>query len=310
MYSPPWFLFNKHLETIYPSLFRSVELVDYLPERISTNDNDFLDLYWLKQGSKRIVIISHGLEGNAHRAYVKGMAKAFYENSFDVLAWNYRGCGEEMNKAIRFYHSGATEDLDQIVNHAVAGGYDQVFLIGFSLGGNLTLKYVGERKVSPALKGVVAISVPLDLYGSSRQISEPSNWIYSRRFLKSLKNKIRAKAKRMTGLDVSLLEKINSLEQFDDYYTGPLHGYKSALDYYQQCSAIRFLNTIDVPTLIINAKNDPFLSKECFPQNIENAFVQWEVPMRGGHVGFSRFSKNGLYWSEQKALDFIGAQKK
>jgi hypothetical protein len=310
VYSPPWFLFNKHLETVYPSLFRSVELEDYLPERISTNDNDFLDLYWLKQGSKRIVIISHGLEGNAHRAYIKGMAKAFYENGFDVLAWNYRGCGEEMNKAIRFYHSGATEDLDQVVHHAITRGYDEVFLIGFSLGGNLTLKYVGERKVSAALKGVVAISVPLDLYGSSRQISAPSNWIYARRFLKSLKNKIRTKAKLMTGLDVTLLEKINSLEQFDDYYTGPLHGYKSASDYYQQCSAIRFLNTIDVPTLIINAKNDPFLSKECFPQNIENAFVQWEVPMRGGHVGFSRFSKNGLYWSEQKALDFIGAQKK
>ena len=114
----------------------------------------------------------------------------------------------------------------------------------------------------------------------------------------------------MSGLDVTPLEKINSLEQFDDYYTGPLHGYESAMDYYQRCSAIGFLKTIAVPTLIVNAKNDPFLSKACFPQNADNPFIKWAVPLRGGHVGFSRFRKNGLYWSEQMALEFIGALKK
>lgn len=310
MYSPPWFLFNKHLETIYPSLFRSVKLRDYRHERVPTPDDDFLDLYWLTRGSKKLVIISHGLEGNAHRAYVKGMAKAFYENDFDVLAWNYRGCGEEMNKSLQFYHSGATEDLDHVVNHAMAQGHHEVYLIGFSLGGNLTLKYAGERKMSPSIRGVVALSVPMDLYTSSQQISKPSNWIYARRFLKSLKKKIRAKAKLMSGLDVKLLDSITSLEQFDDRYTGPLHGFKGALDYYRQCSAIGFLETITVPTLIVNAQNDPFLSAACFPKAVDNALVQFEAPARGGHVGFSRFSKNGLYWSEQKALEFIAALKR
>lgn len=310
MYSPPWFLFNKHLETIYPSLFRSVRLAEYQGERISTADNDFLDLYWLRRNSKSVVIISHGLEGNAHRAYVRGMAKALFDGGSDILAWNYRGCGEEMNKALRFYHSGATDDLDVVVNHAIARGYEQVFLVGFSLGGNLTLKYVGERKVNAAVKGVVAISVPMDLYTSSQKISTPSNWIYSRRFLKSLKKKIAAKAKIMEGLQVEGLDEINSLEEFDDHFTGPLHGFKSALDYYQHCSAIGFLEVIDVPTLIVNAQNDPFLSKECFPKHIANKQIRWETPLRGGHVGFSRFGKNGLYWSEQKALEFIGAQKR
>jgi predicted alpha/beta-fold hydrolase len=300
-------LFNAHLETIYPSLFRSVDLIKYQPERITTNDNDFLDLYWLKQNSKKVVIISHGLEGNAERAYVKGMARAFYENGFDILAWNYRGCGNEMNRTLRFYHSGATEDLEEIVSHAVARGYEKVYLIGFSLGGNLTLKYAGERKASPRIKGVVTISVPVDLYTSSIQISKPNNWIYSRRFLKSLKKKITAKSQLMPGLNVEKLDEITTLEQFDDYYTGPLHGFKNARDYYQRCSAVGFLSTISVPTLIVNAKNDPFLSKECFPELQGHTCVQLETPDFGGHVGFTQISKNGLYWSEQRALDFIGA---
>jgi len=310
VYSPPWFLFNSHLETIYPSLFRKVQVNDFQQERIQTQDNDFLDLYWLKQNSNKVVIISHGLEGNAHRAYIKGMAKAFYENDFDVLAWNYRGCGDEMNKVLRFYHSGASDDLADVVNHVIHQGYSGIYLIGFSLGGNLTLKYAGERSIDTAIKGVVTFSVPLDLYTSCLQISTPSNWIYSRRFLKSLKHKIKTKAELMSDLHPEDLENITTLQQFDDCYTGPLHGYKNALDYYQQCSALRFLHTISVPTLIVNALNDPFLSKECFPADINNSFVQFETPLRGGHVGFSQFNGNGLYWSEQRALDFIGALQK
>src|SRR5205823_6446044 len=134
VYSPPWFLFSPHLETIYPSLFRKVILPEYQRERITTPDNDFLDLDWLKQDSKKIVVISHGLEGNSHRAYIKGMAKTFYHNGFDTVAWNYRGCSEEMNKTLRFYHSGATEDLDHVVNHVVGKEYETIFLVGFSLG--------------------------------------------------------------------------------------------------------------------------------------------------------------------------------
>jgi len=307
VYSPPWFLFNPHLETIYPSLFRKVALKDFQPERIHTKDNDFLDLYWLKQNSDTVVIISHGLEGNAHRAYIKGMAKAFYEKGFDVLAWNFRGCGDEMNRALRFYHSGATEDLDEVVSHANSQGYKNIYLIGFSLGGNLTLKYVGERKVSASIKGVAVFSVPMDLYTSCVKIAKPSNWIYSRRFLKSLKKKIQNKAKLMPGLDVTKLNSVSTIEEFDDCFTGPLHGFKNAKEYYQQCSAIGFINTISVPTLIVNALNDPFLSRECFPEKIENSFVRFESPTRGGHVGFSQFNGNGLYWSEQRALEFITA---
>src|SRR5690349_18377924 len=159
-YSPPLFLFSPHLETIFPALLRRVDLKSYTRERITTPDNDFLDLDWLKQDSHKLVILSHGLEGNSTRPYIKGMAKALFEEGYDILAWNFRGCSEEMNKQLRFYHSGATDDLDVVVKHAAEKKYDEIFLVGFSLGGNLTLKYLGEQASSSKIKKAVAISVP------------------------------------------------------------------------------------------------------------------------------------------------------
>lgn len=303
MYSPPWFLFNNHLETIYPALFRKVRL-DYQRQRINTPDGDFLDLDWAKQNSSKLVIISHGLEGNSHRAYMKGMAKAFCDRGYDALAWNYRGCSEEMNKKLRFYHSGATDDLAVVVSRAISEGYKNILLIGFSLGGNLTLKYAGEQTLDERVKGVVTFSVPLNLDTSCTQISKPSNWIYSRRFLRNLKRKVRAKSKVMEGLNIDGIAAINNIKDFDDRFTAPLHGFKDATEYYSKCSAIRFLEGIRVPTLIVSAKNDPFLSPECFPENLNNKFITLEYPERGGHVGFASFNGNGLYWSEQRALSF------
>lgn len=303
MYSPPWFLINAHLQTIYPSLFRRINL-DYDRERCNLPDGDFLDLDWLKGGSDQIVIISHGLEGNSERAYVKGMARAFFKNGFDVIAWNYRGCSGEVNKTLRFYHSGATDDLSFVVDHALTNSYKKIFLVGFSLGGNLTLKFAGERQIDSRVKGIAVFSVPMDLHTSCIQLSKPSNWMYSRRFLSNLKQKVRVKAKVMDGLDVSGIEDIRTLVDFDDRYTAPLHGFASAIDYYTKCSSIHFLEGIKTPTLIVNAKNDPFLSKECFPES-GNPSIKMEFPNRGGHVGFASFQRNGLYWSEQRTLEFF-----
>ncbi len=304
-YSAPAILFNKHFETIFPSLFRKVKLTSYQRERIITPDNDFLDLDWLKQGSKDLVIISHGLEGNSERSYVKGMANIFFENGFDVLAWNYRGCSGEMNNQLRFYHSGATDDLETVLNHA-SKMYDQISLVGFSLGGNLTLKYLGEQKnLNPSLKKAVAFSVPLDLYHSCLQILKPSNWIYHQRFLRSLKAKVLQKSKFREGIAVSKLNRIKTLLEFDDHFTAPIHGFENAIDYYIKSSSLSFLEHIKLPTLIVNAKNDPFLSQECFPELAHHPFIKFEKPERGGHVGFAQFNQNGLYWSELRALAFI-----
>lgn len=306
-YTSPALLFNAHFETIYPSLFRSVD-VSYSRERIETDDQDFLDLDWLTQQSKKLIIISHGLEGNSNRAYIKGMARAFYSQGFDALAWNYRGCSEEMNRQLRFYHSGATDDLDRIVQHALhKNQYEAIYLIGFSLGGNLTLKYLGERTPHSILKKSIVFSVPLHLHTSCIQISKPTNWIYSNRFLKSLKNKVIQKSKAMPGINLKGIDKIATLMEFDDHFTAPLHGYRNAVDYYQQCSSLYFLKNISIPVHIVNAENDPFLSKDCYPADLlkDHACVTFESPRHGGHVGFAQFNKNGLYWSEERALQFI-----
>ncbi|MBX2967039.1 MAG: alpha/beta fold hydrolase [Cyclobacteriaceae bacterium] len=307
-YSPPFLLFNAHLETIYPALLRRVNLQPYQRERIITPDDDFLDLDWLKQGLQKLVIISHGLEGNTQRAYIKGMARIFFTNGFDVLTWNYRGCSEDMNKQLRFYHSGATDDLHTVIEHALNLGYKEVNLVGFSLGGNLTLKYLGENRVrSILIKKAVAFSVPIDLHTSCLRISKPENRVYSNRFLKSLKKKVTEKAQYIKALDISGLERVKTLMEFDDHFTGPVHGFKNAIDYYQQSSALKYMPGISVPTLLVNAKNDPFLSLECFPveQFSRHDFLKIETPQHGGHVGFTRFNSNNIYWSEERALKFI-----
>lgn len=288
---------------------RRVPLQAYTRERIATPDQDFLDLDWIKQDAGRLVIISHGLEGNSQRSYIKGMARMCLASNFDVLTWNYRGCSEEMNRELRFYHSGATDDVGVVVNHAIACGYTNITLIGFSLGGNLTLKYIGEQQPPKEVKKAVAFSVPLDLHSSCIQISRPSNRIYSERFLKSLKKKIITKAVFRKELDIKGIDAIASLIEFDDHFTAPIHGFKNAVDYYTQSSSLQFLTRITIPTLIINAQNDPFLSKDCYPTATlhDHPFVRFESPAYGGHVGFAQFNKNGLYWSEERAMEFINA---
>jgi len=307
-YIPPFFLLGPHMETIYPALLRRVSLTAYTRERISTPDDDFLDLDWLKQDSDNAVVISHGLEGNSSRPYIKGMAKALSANGFDVVAWNYRGCSEEMNRQLRFYHSGATDDLHTVIKHVSENrGYKNVYLVGFSLGGNITLKYLGEGNVHEAVRKAIVFSVPMDLKTSCEKISRPVNRIYSTRFLSSLKGKILLKSQSRKELDTSALPRIRTLLEFDDQYTAPLHGFKNALDYYEQCSSVRFVENIIIPCLVINTLNDPFLSPQCFPTTLlkDHPFVDLQILSRGGHVGFTQFNKNGLYWSEQRALEFL-----
>lgn len=305
-YKRPRILFNRHLETIYPALFRKVQVLPFHHERISTPDDDFLDLYWATRDAEQLVVISHGLEGNVLRPYMLGMARAFFLSGCDVVTWNFRGCGTEMNRTLRFYHSGATDDLHAVVRHAAAKGYRNINLVGFSLGGNLTLKYLGETHPGPVtIRRAVALSVPMDLYGSCQTLAMPKNAIYSRRFVRSLKGKILHKARLMQGLDVTHLEEVRTLLDFDERYTAPLHGFNSALHYYESCSATAFLDKIETPTLIVNARNDPFLSAKCFPDLAGRPFLTLEAPLKGGHAGFTQFSKNGLYWSEERAVKFI-----
>jgi predicted alpha/beta-fold hydrolase len=187
--------------------------------------------------------------------------------------------------------------------------YQEISLIGFSLGGNLTLKYLGERgtTVPPVVKKATVFSVPMDLHTSCLKLSHPVNWIYARRFLASLKKKVKQKAQFRNEIGIQGIDRIDNLLEFDDRYTAPIHGFNGALHYYRECSSVRFVHAITVPCLIVNALNDPFLTPECFPADLlrDHAYVALETPSRGGHVGFSLFNKNGLYWSEIRALAFL-----
>ncbi len=308
-YAPVRFLQGPHLETMIPGLFRKLKKIVPATEKVNTPDGDFLQLDWYLNDSSTLAIISHGLEGSSDRAYMKGMAKIFIDNNIDALCWNYRGCGSEMNIKPRLYHSGATADLDTVVKVAAEKGYAQIILIGFSLGGNITLKYVGEEenKLSPLIKAAITFSVPLDLAAGSRELLKPYNWLYSRRFLRNLKLKVKVKHQQFPELiKLNGLQEVNNLWKFDDLYTGPIHGFIDAEDYYYQCSAIRYLEGINIPCLIVNAKNDPFLPAECYPVELIEKLphIVFESPEHGGHVGFMELNREGYYWSEKRALAF------
>lgn len=310
----PYWLPNGHFQSIYPALFRTVHGVNYHRERIVTPDDDFLDLDWScvnNSESRKLVILSHGLEGNSTRQYILGMVKLLNQHGFDCLAWNFRGCGGEMNKTARFYHSGATEDLDFVVQNALAKNYVQIHLIGFSLGGNLTLKYLGEYGASldQSIRNALVFSVPMDLRACSLSIIQPENKIYMHRFLNTLRPKVNAKAAFFPDLiNLSDQKYVRTLYDFDHIFTAPLHGFNSADHYYEQCSSQFFLKNIVVPTMIVNAKNDPIVPYESLPLDElrSHAQVCLVATPDGGHCGFRPARlKYDVYWSEERALEFL-----
>ena len=314
-HQPPFYLFNGHLQTIAPSLWRTVPDVQYERERLELPDGDFLALDWSRLPPHRptngLAIISHGLEGDSQRPYVRGMARALNRAGLDALAWNYRSCGGEMNRLLRSYHLGDTQDLARVLAHALAGGrYERVYLLGFSAGGNVTLKFLGENpaQVPPEVQRAAVFSVPTDLRASSMHIARPQNQVYLRRFLKSMRLKIRAKAALLPGqVDVSGLEELRNFPQFDERYTAPMHGFATADEYYAHASSGQYLAAIRVPTLLMNAQNDPFLPPSCYPHETAaaSAFVYLETPVAGGHVGFAETSADGAYYSERRAVEFL-----
>ena len=316
-YQPPFYLFNGHVQTIVPSLWRTVPDVRYQRERVETPDGDFLNLDWSRPAGSRghtLGLVSHGLEGDASRPYVRGMVRALNRAGFDALAWNYRTCGGEMNRLLRSYHLGDTDDLDFVLRSALRQRpYRRVFLTGFSAGGNVTLKYLGEdaARVPPEVARAAVFSVPTDLKSSSYQIARPENRLYLARFLKSLRAKMREKAALLPGqVDLTDLDLLQNFPEFDARFTAPMHGFKSVDEYYDTASSGRYLAGIRIPTLLVNAQNDPFLAPTCFPRDAAagSDYVFLETPEQGGHVGFAEGRPDGLYYSERRALEFLTAK--
>jgi predicted alpha/beta-fold hydrolase len=311
-YRAPYLLTNGHLQTVYPKLFRRVGISCPARERLELDDGDFLDLDWHRAGgSKKVAVLSHGLEGNSASIYMRGMARCLNDHGWDVVCWNFRGCSEEMNRLARFYHSGDTDDLHTVLSHALTTcAYDHAALVGFSMGGNQILKYLGEssKKIPPELIGAATFSVPCHLADAAFEIGRWFNRIYLFYFMWSLHKKVRMKAKRFPKqYSTEGLSGTMKFETFDDRFTAPLHGFASAQDYYKQSSSVHYLATIATPTLLVQAADDPFLPYSCYPRDSarKNPHLFLEIPAHGGHVGFIGGVSKPYYWSETRAAAFL-----
>lgn len=301
-----------HVQTLFPPLFRPMADACYERERLETSDGDFVDLDWSRgEGSRSLVFIMHGLEGHSRRKYVLGMVKAARERGLDAVAMNFRGCSGEPNRKVSMYHSGWTRDLHEALLMIEAlGRYNCVHLVGFSLGGNVILKYLGEDPsiIPEFVRSAVAISVPCDLEDSARALARPQCAFYTRYLLDQLRKKIIEKGRLFPGaLDLKGVETLRTFRQFDDRFTAPLHGFRDALDYWRRSSSRQYLVGIDRRTCIINAANDPFLGPRCYPAEEVRANDRLTLltPPTGGHVGFVGSGRGGMYWSEWMAMRFL-----
>ena len=298
---------------MWPAVFRRVPRPDWERKRIELPDGDFLDADWSVVGGKQAVIVTHGLEGHSRQTYITGMVRAFNRAGWDAIAWNFRGCSGEPNRLAKAYHSGATEDLLAVIHHALGRkNYDRITVVGFSLGANLTLKFLGELGSRPGIVcGGAAVSVPCDLRASAEYMARPECAFYMRRFLREMGKRIEAKrvvfGDRISSADFRAMR---TFKEFDDAYTAPHHGFADAHDYWAKCSANSFLPSIRVPTLIVSAQDDPFLAPACFPWEAarQSEHVYLDAPLNGGHVGFvGNGNSRREYWNEARAVQFLGA---
>lgn len=308
--SPRW-LYTKHLQTIVPNVYRKIDGVTYRRERVTTWDDDFLDLDWSRVGSKKLIIISHGFEGSSERVYAKGLAKILNANGFDICAWNFRGCSGEDNLQYYSYHSGKTDDLDWVVKHILKNNtYNELYMIGISMGGNMTLKYLGEEKWNSAqnITSAVTVSVPIHYETFLFHLLKGWNRIYEYRFTKQVKQKIAQKQLRFPNImDYKSILASKNLLEFTERCTIPMFGFTNIHDYNVKVQASSYLKSIKTPTLLINADNDPLLTKECYPVQLAKKSPNFhlEIPIGGGHVGFCEDFKEEHNWLEKRITDYF-----
>ena len=309
---PPKYMFNGDLETILPNYIRPNINVSYERERLILSDGDFVDLDWIRNDSKNLAILTHGIIGNSSRYYVVRGAHFFNQKKWDVLAWNCRSRGGEMNKKLRLYHHGEVEDITEVIAYADSlNKYDNIYLVGYSMGGSMIVKYLHVKKeiVPSSVKKVVSICAPFDLEMCCLNMERPRNIVYQYYFLRELKEVFEAKAKQYPEIiDMSLWSKSKKWRHIDTHFSAPINGYSSADEFYYHASAKNFLTDIEVPSLIICAQNDPIIPFDCAPIGIcrDHPYLFLEIPERGGHVGFTVPQRGDIYaWIDYRAWEFF-----
>ncbi|MEE9492391.1 MAG: hydrolase [Gammaproteobacteria bacterium] len=309
-FKPAWWLASPHAQTIYPSLFRKTRLPALQRKRLELPDGDFVDLDWTPDTSGPLVLILHGLEGNIQSHYAAGVLSTLYKASMTIVFMHFRGCSGEPNRLTRSYHSGETSDLKFVVR-TLRNDYPtrEISIIGFSLGGNVLLKWLGEQAVNANIQRAVAISVPFELSTAADVLEQGASRLYQRYLLNRLLRSVQTKMKIMDlPIDAQDLRKLTTLRAFDNTVTAPLNGFSSAEDYYSQCSSRQFLTHIRTPTLIIHAEDDPFMNTSVIPKNSElSESVTLEISKHGGHVGFISSHKlpDPIYWLDLRIRQFL-----
>lgn len=318
-FKPQGLFKSGHFQTVYASLFHKptkLENTQRIPLKTEENTTIEYELNKAQKNTTNLVILVHGLEGSSNSNYIVSTAKKLVEHNFDVIRINLRNCGNTIHLTRTFYNAGLTHDLKYLLDKIHEDdNYENIFLAGFSLGANLVLKLGGEYgdNFPKKLKGICAVSPPLELEQSSKSMLKLSNKIYDQYYLKRLLKTYRKKGEYFPDvIDLALLKRVKKLFDFDNLITGPHFNYKDALDYYSKNSSINFLEAIKVKTLIIQAKDDPIIPPISTEKAmlIKNAYIQYLFVAHGGHVGFinsKTASKNDLdiYWSENRIVDFV-----
>lgn len=317
----PWWMANPHLQTILPA-FRRVVVPARARMTIGTPDGDFLDLDWLGDRGCGLVVLLHGLAGSSKSAYILGLQKALVNAGFRTVAMNFRGCSGRPNNRANVYHSGETGDIDQVVGCLRNKEPEiPVAAVGFSLGGNVLLKWLGEKAGKCDLFAAVSVSVPFQLDRCADRMDRGVSRIYRNYLLSRLRRYMVEKLQHLEAgrLDeeagrITALGDLSSIRSFWDYdgrVIAPLYGFKDALDYYEQSSSRSFLASIRVPTLLLQSIDDPFMTPETVPTCEElSSKVVLEASSSGGHVGFVSGPVPGTqqYWLEQRIPEFLTAQ--
>jgi len=290
-FKPAWWAKNRHMQTIWGAIFRLAPKKPAMQrKRLDLADGDFIDVDLFAVANAPTVLLLHGLEGSVDSHYMRGIVNALIQAGKQVAVMHFRGCSGESNRLLRSYHSGVSDDLQSVLLLLKQQAIDVDFLVGFSLGGNVLLKWLGENHCGLNIKAAVAVSVPLLLDECATAIDEGFSRLYSGRLLKTLK--IKALYKKMQYQDALALspkeiKQLNNFWAFDHQITAPLHGFGSADEYYRKASSQPFLKSIEIPTLVIHAKDDPFMNTKVIPaeEHLSDK-VDFELAEYGGHVGF------------------------
>ncbi len=310
-FRPAWWLRGNHAQTLWPALFRRRQRLQVEWERLELVDGDFLELAWSGPREGRTVLFLHGLQGSIASHYAGGIMRCLNERGFRVCLMHFRGCGREPNRLPISYHSGKTDDPQRVLEHiGEVSGRPPYGAVGVSLGGNVLLKWLGEQGEGSPLERAAAISVPFVLDDCARRLEHGLSRLYQRHLVRSLRHAYRQKFARIASPLSVDLKPLTTFRRFDDQVTAALHGFAGVDDYYGRCSSRQFIPAIRVPTLILQARNDPFTFADTAPTATELPDNVWlEIPEAGGHVGFieGRVPGWAQYYAERRIAEWMAA---